>query len=166
MKKMVLPVLIATVLLVLVGCGKKEKEPEGEVVPEEKAPVEEVAPVDTGVVGEEEGFPPAIVPEETLKTVEEVKPYTEVPTYSRGTGFTVQVSAWRSRGNAEQDAQRFREQGYEAYVQRAFITEKGEVWYRVRIGSFSTISRAEAFAQELTELLEAGFWVDNFREGG
>lgn len=73
--------------------------------------------------------------------------------------FTVQVSSWRSYGKAERDMKRYQDQGFEAYVQRAYIPEKGGVWHRVRIGRFSTREMAAQQAEAVQDMLQAGFWI-------
>jgi cell division protein FtsN len=78
--------------------------------------------------------------------------------------FTVQVASWRTRRMAEKDAERYVEQGFEAYIQPADIPEKGGTWYRVRVGSFATLGEANRFSAQLAGLLESGYWVDRKRE--
>ncbi len=78
--------------------------------------------------------------------------------------YTVQVSSWQSRRNAEADAKRFEGQGHEVYVQRANLPSKGGIWYRVRIGRFATQEEAEALADHLVYQLQAGYWLDRVRQ--
>jgi len=76
-----------------------------------------------------------------------------------GTGrFTLQVSSWQSRTNAERQANQIREAGEEAFISES--TVNGSTWYRVRVGRYLTFERAENAAQNLEHLLEAGWWVD------
>ncbi len=75
-----------------------------------------------------------------------------------GTGqFTVQVSAWRGRANAERQAQLIREAGKEAFLDET--TRNGTTWYRVRIGRYQTYQEAEDAASSFQLLLEDGWWV-------
>lgn len=78
--------------------------------------------------------------------------------------YTVQVSSWQSRRNAEADAARFQGQGHEVYVQRANIPEKGGIWYRVRVGQFATKEEAQVLADDLVYQLQSGFWLDRVRQ--
>lgn len=73
--------------------------------------------------------------------------------------YTVQVASWRSRRKAEWDMNRYREQGFDAYIQRANIPEKGGVWHRVRLGRFSTREIAARQAEAVQDMLQAGFWI-------
>lgn len=73
--------------------------------------------------------------------------------------FTVQISAWRSSANASREAERFQRAGYDAYVQRAEIPARGGVWYRVRVGQFSTREEAIRQARDLEVQLDSGYWI-------
>jgi cell division protein FtsN len=78
--------------------------------------------------------------------------------------YTVQVSSWRTRRRAEQDAQRFSAQGFNAYVQSAYIPSMEGTWYRVRVGSYATSGEAKEMAARLAGLLESGYWVDRYKK--
>ena len=73
--------------------------------------------------------------------------------------FTLQVSSWRSRRKAEWDMQRYQAQGFDAYIQRVDIPEKGGVWHRVRLGRFPTAEVAAQQAEALQDMLQAGYWI-------
>ncbi len=73
--------------------------------------------------------------------------------------FTVQVASWRSRWKAELDLQRYQDRGFDAYIQRVHIPEKGGVWHRVRLGRFSSRETATEQAEALQEMLQAGYWI-------
>jgi len=73
--------------------------------------------------------------------------------------YTVQVASWRSRWKAERDRQRYADQGFEAYIQRVDLPEKGGVWHRVRIGHFSSAELATGQAEALQDMLQAGYWI-------
>lgn len=65
--------------------------------------------------------------------------------YFDGKSYNFQVSSWRNKYKAEQEVQRLRNQGYNAFVLEAYLPEKGGTWYRVRIGSFQSREEAEQF---------------------
>jgi hypothetical protein len=76
-----------------------------------------------------------------------------------GTGrFTLQISSWQSRTNAEREAKQLRDTGEEAFISQS--TVNGTTWYRVRLGRYQTYEAAENAAHALESLLEAGWWVD------
>ncbi len=92
---------------------------------------------------------PPTAPAREREAPQEVRP--------SGTGqYSVQVSSWRSQQNAEQQAQRLRDAGKDAFVSSG--TVNGTTWYRVRIGRYQTIEEAERAAENFQLVLEAG-WV-------
>jgi cell division protein FtsN len=77
--------------------------------------------------------------------------------------YSVQVSSWRKRTNAEREAQRFINLGYDAYVQEAYLADRDQTWYRVRIGRFRTMAEGRQVAAQLAELLESQARMDENR---
>lgn len=132
----------ALVVAALVACGEK-KQAERKIAP----PVTPVA--DTTVSA----------PVGTI--VEPQKPGVVVSPEGE---FTVQVSSWRTLRKAEKEAQRFRQHGYDAYVQRAYVADREEIWYRVRTGRYASAAAAAGVAGELRALLESGYWIDRVRQ--
>ena len=66
--------------------------------------------------------------------------YRPPPSYDAGR-FTVQVAAFTDPGNAERLAQRLRAVQGPADIQRALVN--GRIFFRVRVGSFGSLARAE-----------------------
>lgn len=58
--------------------------------------------------------------------------------------YVVQVAAFRSNSIAENEAAKFRNKGYNAFVEKAEIQGMG-VWFRVRVGNFPTLREAQEF---------------------
>ena len=67
--------------------------------------------------------------------------------YKYGNYFVVQVAAFRSSSISENEAGKYRNKGYNAFVEAAEIPERG-TWYRVRVGNFSTKDEAQIFANK------------------
>ncbi len=59
-------------------------------------------------------------------------------------GFQLQVSSFRTQGEAEQFSTQLRARGHKAYVIEAHVPGRG-TWYRVRIGPFPTQHAAAAY---------------------
>jgi septal ring-binding cell division protein DamX len=68
------------------------------------------------------------------------KPTEAVP----GGAFTLQISAFQNRPEAERFAARLRDRGYAPYVVAAEVPNKG-TWYRVRMGSFPSKDAASRY---------------------
>lgn len=58
--------------------------------------------------------------------------------------YVVQVAAFRSSSVAENEAGRFRNKGYNAFVERAEVD--GSFWHRVKVGNFTDLEEAKRFA--------------------
>ncbi|MCY1046923.1 SPOR domain-containing protein [Corallococcus sp. bb12-1] len=113
-----------------------------EVKPEPvKGKVEET-PVPTRTAARDGGMKEAIaraqqLPAEPPRPAEAVK----------GGAFTLQLSAFQSRPDADRFAARLRDRGYAPYILTAEVPGKG-TWYRVRMGSFAS---KEAAGRYLTD---------------
>ncbi len=108
----------------------------------------------------------AVTQTETNTLVEEQQEVQQQPfqvVESDEGNYTVQVSSWRTRTYADRDARRFTNYGYEAYIQKVDLADRNETWFRVRIGRFTTMQRGAQFAAKLSEFLESGYWLDEYR---
>lgn len=62
--------------------------------------------------------------------------------FSDGNLYCFQVSSFRTRLRAEQDAEKYRRQGANVFIVEANLPELDGTWYRVRIGYFNTLTEA------------------------
>jgi len=60
------------------------------------------------------------------------------------TGYTLQVKAFRTEEAAKKFNQELRQNGYDAFVVRSEIPEKG-TWYRVRVGQYASLMKATEY---------------------
>jgi flagellar basal body-associated protein FliL len=75
--------------------------------------------------------------------------------------YTVQVSAWRDKGIAEEMVKRLGEAGYPAFVEdRAY---KGGTWFTVRVGRYASRKEAESAIQNFGEELKSNYWIDRVK---
>lgn len=65
--------------------------------------------------------------------------------YYDGSNYNVQVSSWKNKEKAEQEVNRLRGLGLNAFIYEAYLPQKGGTWYRVRVGNFKTKEEAEYF---------------------
>jgi cell division septation protein DedD len=65
-------------------------------------------------------------------------------------GYTVNIASFRDKGNADRLMKELEEKGYEAFIEKVNIAQKG-TWYRVAMGRFSSREEALTFAQGLKE---------------
>jgi DedD protein len=64
-----------------------------------------------------------------------------------GGAFTLQISAFQNRPEAERFAARLRDRGYAPYIVAAEVPNKG-TWYRVRMGSFPSKEAASRYLSD------------------
>ncbi|RKG54513.1 SPOR domain-containing protein [Corallococcus sp. AB011P] len=111
------------------------------VVEPVKGKVEET-PVATRTAARDGGMKEAIARAQALPA-EPPRPSEAV----KGGAFTLQLSAFQSRQDADRFAARLRDKGYAPYILAAEVPGKG-TWYRVRMGSFAS---KEAAGRYLTD---------------
>ena len=59
-----------------------------------------------------------------------------------------------------------RSKGYNAFVERAFVEWKGGSWYRVRVGFFDSIERANEVAEKLKRDVKVEkVWISEATKG-
>jgi len=93
-----------------------------------------------------------IISDKTEKGIETVQP--EEPDQSGNLEkikeFTLQIAATKNAKDANQLVAELKEKGYAAYILKAEIPEKG-TWYRVRIGEFEHVKKAQQTQMDLLE---------------
>jgi len=69
--------------------------------------------------------------------------------FTDGKLFCYQVSSWRKKSIADAEAKKLINKGFNAFVVKAYIPQKGGYWYRVRVGYFDSLSEAESNKRSL-----------------
>jgi len=156
-------ILILSIMLmsfIISGCSKKQDE--ADKLQQEAAEDEAAAVMDS--LSHPQQLPDTTItaPEkqvsQTPTTPEAEQPDSE---YQIETGFVVQVGSYSDRELADYWAERYRNWGYDAFVQTANIL--GETYYRLRIGAFETYGEAMEIGKMVADRYSADFWVDNSR---
>lgn len=155
-------VLIAGLLLVLAtGCSDKQKEAEAL---EQEMKEMETGSTDTAVEQPVEAemseevtetvADAAAVPEEE-EVAEAMEPMPEAPI---GDGYTVQVASCKDEDYARYLVQRYSDRGYDVFVTTYNLN--GQVYHRVRIGNYATLTEAKAAKAELVDKYSLDPWID------
>jgi serine-type D-Ala-D-Ala carboxypeptidase (penicillin-binding protein 5/6) len=66
-------------------------------------------------------------------------------------GYVLQVGSFREQYRAEGLLKAFSEKGFDAFVEKITINDKGETSYRVRLGPYSELSEAQHIVKEVLE---------------
>jgi hypothetical protein len=123
---------------------EKEGEPETSGVVAEEAmgekPLEGSLPQEEEPIASESPGPPTIIGERQMGSK---KPFI-------ADRYTVNVASFRDKRNTDRLMRELEEKGYEVFIERATIPQKG-VWYRVAVGRFPSRREAQAFARGLQE---------------
>jgi DedD protein len=83
------------------------------------------------------------------------------PTEAAANGaFTLQLSAYQERSEAERFAAGLRDKGYAPYIQEAMVPRKG-TWYRVRMGRFPTKDAASRYLEDFKRETSMNAMVTN-----
>lgn len=104
-------------------------------LPTEKPPVKAAAKT-----AEKPKEKPKAEPKKTAKVDDKAK--------AGGGKFTIQVSAFQNRGQADHLVSNLKNKGYDAYIAQAVIPGKG-IWFRVRIGHYASRDDAQKTANTL-----------------
>jgi cell division protein FtsN/nucleoid DNA-binding protein len=68
--------------------------------------------------------------------------------YTDGSRFTVQISSWKTRSVAENEAEKLRKKGYDAYITIKNPNSSNQ-FYCLRIGDFTSLEEAEQYYKKL-----------------
>ncbi|MCK4577711.1 MAG: SPOR domain-containing protein [Candidatus Marinimicrobia bacterium] len=77
--------------------------------------------------------------------------------------YTIQVSSWKTAKQAHTVRQQLVDMGYDAYIQRIWLEDRQEVWWRVRLGDYESIQEAKKLRKEIAKTFSTA-WVDNVRK--
>ena len=106
-----------------------------------------------------------LIPENNLTQQESVedKPSTSKASSTPAGPYTLQIAAWPSLEDARKDQVELQKLGFDAYTQRTFVKSKDAIWWRVRIGNFSNLERANQVKMQIENLRGKQVWVDKLR---
>jgi cell division protein FtsN len=77
--------------------------------------------------------------------------------------FTIQVVSKKLLKDAEFLAAELINDGFDAYIQKAYFKETDEVWFRVRVGSYDSRPTALSVAESISKSRGTATWVDYVR---
>ena len=83
-----------------------------------------------------------------------VSPHDEIASKASPDGYILQVGSFREQHRAEALLKTFSDKGFEVFVEKTALNDKGETSYRVRLGPYTQLSEAQQILQEV--LKESG----------
>jgi cell division protein FtsN len=78
-----------------------------------------------------------------------VSPHDETASKASSEGYILQVGSFREQHRAEALLKAFSDKGFEVFVEKTALNDKGETSYRVRLGPYSQLSEAQQIVQEV-----------------
>lgn len=69
--------------------------------------------------------------------------------WSDGNLFVIQVSSWKTKSVADNEVNKLKTNGHNAFVFEVFLSSKKSTYNRVRIGYFNSLTEAEEYAKKL-----------------
>lgn len=73
--------------------------------------------------------------------------------FTDGKKFCIQVSSWKENQKAEREVNKLKNMGYQAFMVKVNIPGRG-IWYRVRIGYFSSLEEAKEFYNKIKAMIK------------
>jgi hypothetical protein len=152
-----LMVICALMIVIIPGCGKK-KQSSAEIQASDSIP-NLLAETDTAAQ-------PATTEGKTLDTYFEPKQKTATPEageFSKNGRYVVQVSASQFEAASQKISDKLKADGVPSYMVSVDnpTPELSGTFYRVRIGSFATLTAATSFAETYLQTKGYTYWIDN-----
>ena len=64
---------------------------------------------------------------------------------------------------AKRDQTKALNNGFDAYIEQSTDNSTGKIWFRVRIGNFSTLENAKKIKKEIEKFWSKGTWIDRVK---
>lgn len=159
MKQLITYVITAAVLIGLMNaCGPSEEELEREE--EARQDSIEQAREDSIEQAREDSIEQARQ-DSIAEAEEEEERKEDLISNSDEGAFAVQIQAWRSDWKAEEELEKWQDEGFEhAFMSEEGNEDTGDIWYRVILGRFGDMESAKEFQEYVSEEYEdVDSWV-------
>ena len=78
--------------------------------------------------------------------------------------YTIQVAAKRDKKGAEKFMKEMQGNGFGAYIQEYYKEISNELWYRIRVGSYTSKDSAKIVAAQIRDSMHLESWIDYVKE--
>ena len=123
-------------------------------------PEEEILPPPSVVIKPKKKTTPKARKKKSSKSSKNTARQSIISRKSENVDYTIQIAAWPSLEQARKDQLRLIEEGFDAFIERHYLKEKDEIWYRVRIGKFSNKNKALEIQSQVESILGIKSWLD------
>lgn len=77
--------------------------------------------------------------------------------------YTIQIFSEKNQNDAEEKMLELKNKGLDSYIQKAYFEKTDQLWYRVRVGNFTSKNEANKAALEISDFTSLKTWVDKVR---
>ena len=78
--------------------------------------------------------------------------------------YTIQVAAKKDKISAEKFMKEMQGNGFGAYIREYYKEISNELWYRIRVGSYTSKDSAKIVADKIRDSMHVDSWIDYVRE--
>ena len=78
--------------------------------------------------------------------------------------YTIQVASKKDKQSAEKFMKEMQGNGFGAYIQEYYKEISNELWYRIRVGSYTSKDSAKIVAAQIRDSMHLESWIDYVRE--
>lgn len=150
-------ILLIVVSLLVFGCSKKQEDAaklEQEMLAKDEAPVDTA--VDTEAV--DDSAMVEAVTDVDVAAVPAEEPQATMPARPVGDGYAVQVASCESADYARYLVEKYTKREYDPYISE--ISVEGQLFHRVRLGPYETLSEAKEVQAKLLSDYTQESWID------
>lgn len=88
----------------------------------------------------------------------------KLPDFSPGK-YSLQISSWKTLKAAESQLKKLTDMGIPCRIDQVYFPKSDKIWYRVRVGNFSSFKDAKYAKKVLFDKLKTDLWIDNGTKG-
>ena len=78
--------------------------------------------------------------------------------------YTIQVASKKDKQSAEKFMKEMQGNGFGAYIREYYKEISNELWYRIRVGSYTSKDSAKIVAAQIRDSMHLESWIDYVRE--
>jgi cell division septation protein DedD len=84
---------------------------------------------------------------------------------SAGKGiFSLQISSWKKESFAIADIKELKKVGIDAHIERTYMVDSDQIWFRVRVGNFKHYNDAVKAKQFVSSKINTDIWIDRVKK--
>ena len=78
--------------------------------------------------------------------------------------FSLQISSWKKESFAIANIKELKIVGIEAHIERTYMMDSDQIWFRVRVGNFKNYDDAVKAKQFVSSKIKTDIWIDRVKK--